>query len=303
MTAHLKRITPGRLLGKILILFIVLIEVYPIFFLLMSSFKSTTEFVLSSSFSLPHGIYWQNYVAAWNTGRLNIYFKNSSIVTVISLAFIVVLSTAAAFGLTKMRWKLRSKVMNIFLSGIMIPNAVILIPLYTMYSRAGLLNTYWSLILTYIAVGLPLSVFLMRSYLTAVPDDLMESAVIDGAEQWTIYFKMILPLSLPVLATIALFMSFGYWNDWYQAMLYLDSGSGAKLYTLQAFLNRLLSDINYLAQNAAKLGVSQAELLRTMPKEAARMAIVVVATVPIAIAYPFFQRYFVSGLTVGSVKG
>jgi putative aldouronate transport system permease protein len=95
-------------------------------------------------------------------------------------------------------------------------------------------------------------------------------------------------------------MSFGYWNDWFTAMLYIDNPA---LYSLQAYLNRLLSDINYLAQNAALLGMSQAQLLSSMPKEAARMAIVVVTVLPIACAYPFFQRYFVSGLTVGAVKG
>jgi putative aldouronate transport system permease protein len=122
----------------------------------------------------------------------------------------------------------------------------------------------------------------------------------DGAAQLTIYFRIILPLSLPVLATVGLFLSFAYWNDWFLAMLYLDN---SELFTLQAFLNRLLSDLNYLAQNAALLGVSQAELIAAMPKEAARMAIVVVAVLPIACAYPFFQRFFIGGLTVGAVKG
>jgi putative aldouronate transport system permease protein len=135
---------------------------------------------------------------------------------------------------------------------------------------------------------------------TTIPDSLIESAKMDGASQLTIFFKIVFPLSLPVLATIALFLSFGYWNDWFTSMLYIDNPA---LFTLQAYLNRLLADINFLAQNAVLLGVSQAQLLASMPKEAARMAIVVVAVLPIACAYPFFQRYFVSGLTVGAVKG
>ncbi|MDR0636026.1 MAG: carbohydrate ABC transporter permease [Treponema sp.] len=135
---------------------------------------------------------------------------------------------------------------------------------------------------------------------STVPDSVIESAKIDGASQLTIFFKIVFPLSLPVLATVGLFLSFGYWNDWFTSMLYIDNSS---LFTLQAYLNRLLGDINFLAQNAALLGVSQAQLLASMPKEAARMAIVVVAVLPIACAYPFFQRYFVSGLTVGAVKG
>jgi putative aldouronate transport system permease protein len=135
---------------------------------------------------------------------------------------------------------------------------------------------------------------------STIPDSLIESAKMDGASQLTIFFRIVFPLSLPVLATIGLFLSFAYWNDWFTAMLYIDNPN---LFTLQAYLNRLLGDLNFLAQNAALLGVSQAQLLATMPKEAARMAIVVVAVLPIACAYPFFQRYFVSGLTVGAVKG
>ncbi len=135
---------------------------------------------------------------------------------------------------------------------------------------------------------------------TTIPDSIVESAVIDGAGQLTVYFRIILPLSLPVLATVGLFLSFGYWNDWFLAMLYIDS---PRLYTLQAYLNRLLGDINFLAQNAQSMGVSVANIIASMPKEAARMAMVVIAVLPIACAYPFFQRYFISGLTVGAVKG
>jgi putative aldouronate transport system permease protein len=145
------------------------------------------------------------------------------------------------------------------------------------------------------------NVILCKTFFRAtIPDSLIESAKIDGASQLGIYFRIVLPLSLPVLATIGLFLSFGYWNDWFTSMLYIDNPN---LYTLQAYLNRLLGDLNFLTQNAALLGASQAQLLAAMPKESARMAIVVVAVLPIACAYPFFQRYFVSGLTVGAVKG
>jgi putative aldouronate transport system permease protein len=163
----------------------------------------------------------------------------------------------------------------------------------------GLKDTVWALILP-ISVS-SFNVILCKTFFrTTIPDSIVESAVIDGAGQLTIYFRIILPLSLPVLATVGLFLSFGYWNDWFQAMLYIDS---PRLYTLQAYLNRLLGDINFLAQNAQNMGVSVANIIASMPKEAARMAMVVIAVLPIACAYPFFQRYFISGLTVGAVKG
>jgi putative aldouronate transport system permease protein len=163
----------------------------------------------------------------------------------------------------------------------------------------GLKDTVWALILP-LSVS-SFNVILCKTFFrTTIPDSIVESAVIDGASQLTIYFRIILPLSLPVLATVGLFLSFGYWNDWFMAMLYIDN---PQLFTLQAYLNRLLGDINYLAQNATSMGVSVAEIVAKMPKEAARMAMVVIAVLPIACAYPFFQRYFISGLTVGAVKG
>ena len=122
----------------------------------------------------------------------------------------------------------------------------------------------------------------------------------DGASQLTIFSRIVLPISLPVLATIGLFLCFAYWNDWYQSLLYIDDH---KLLSLQALLNQILTNIQMLAKNAATMGASAAEMLANMPQEAARMAIVVIIVLPIACAYPFFQKYFISGLTVGAVKG
>ncbi|MEG2595268.1 MAG: ABC transporter permease subunit, partial [Ruthenibacterium sp.] len=135
---------------------------------------------------------------------------------------------------------------------------------------------------------------------TTIPESLIESAKIDGASQLTVFFKVVLPISLPVLATIGLFLCFAYWNDWYQSMLYIND---AKLYSLQALLNQLMRNIDMLAQNAASMGVTSAQLIASMPKEAARMAVAAIIVLPIACAYPFFQKYFISGLTVGAVKG
>jgi len=160
-------------------------------------------------------------------------------------------------------------------------------------------DTIWVLILP-MAVS-SFSIILCKTFFrTTIPDSIIESAVIDGASQIVIYFRIILPLSLPVLATVGLFLSFAYWNDWFLAMLYIDN---IKLFTLQAYLNRLLGDINFLAQNAQTMGLNYAAIIATMPKESARMAMVVLAVLPIACAYPFFQRYFITGLTIGAIKG
>ena len=134
---------------------------------------------------------------------------------------------------------------------------------------------------------------------STIPDSIIESAKIDGASQMTIFTQIVLPISKPVLATIGLFLAFGYWNDWFQSRLYI---SNNKLFSLQATLNAMQDNLNYLTKNPVA-GLTATDLQRKMPKEAVRMAIAFVVAVPIACVYPFFQKYFISGLTVGAVKG
>jgi putative aldouronate transport system permease protein len=222
----------------------------------------------------------------------------SVFVTACGTALGVVLNSLMGYVLSRREYKLQ-KFFVWFVFIPMIFNGGLVASYFINAQFLRLKDTIWVLILP-LAVS-SFNVILCKTFFRAtIPDSLLESAKMDGASQLKIFFSIVFPLSLPVLATIGLFMSFGYWNDWFTAMLYIDNPG---LYSLQAYLNRLLSDINYLAQNAALLGMSQAQLLASMPKEAARMAIVVVTVLPIACAYPFFQRYFVSGLTVGAVKG
>jgi len=134
--------------------------------------------------------------------------------------------------------------------------------------------------------------------MTSVPDAIIESGKIDGAGEFKIFYRLVLPLSLPGLATIGLFSTLGYWNDWFNALLYIDDPDKVPL---QSMLMRIESSMAFIQQNLANSSISL-EVLQNMPQDTARMAMVVLATVPIIFAYPFFQRYFVQGLTVGSVK-
>jgi putative aldouronate transport system permease protein len=159
-------------------------------------------------------------------------------------------------------------------------------------------NTIWVLFVPG-AVG-SFNVIICRTFFrTNVPDAVIDSALIDGASQLTIFFRLVVPLSLPVMATIGLFSAFGLWNDWFTSLLYIGD---MDLFTLQALLNKLLTDIDTLVKNSQTIGVSSMEALLKLPKEGARMAIVVLVVVPIACVYPFFQRYFIGGLTIGAVK-
>lgn len=143
-------------------------------------------------------------------------------------------------------------------------------------------------------------IIILRTFFkTTVPDSIVESAKIDGASEMKLFVRIILPISLPAIATIALFLTLGYWNDWFNAMLYMDKSN---MIPLQYLLIKIENSMEFLVNNSNLMGASALEAAAAMPKDAVKMAIVVVTTLPIVFAYPFFQKYFVSGLTVGAVK-
>lgn len=222
----------------------------------------------------------------------------SLFVTIVGTVLGVILTTLMGYVLSRPNYKLNGFLtMVVFIP--MVFNGGLVSTYFVVSQLLGLKNSVWALILP-LAVS-SFNVIICRTFFkTTVPESLIESAKMDGASQLTIFSRIVLPISLPVLATIGLFLTFAYWNDWYQSMLYIDE---SKLLSLQALLNNIMANIQALAANAATLGVSSAEMIANMPKEAARMAIVVIIVLPIACAYPFFQKYFISGLTVGAVKG
>lgn len=155
----------------------------------------------------------------------------------------------------------------------------------------------------YLFIGLinPWHIFLMRTFFKGLPDGLTEAAHIDGASEFKIYISIVMPLSKPVLATVALFGVLTRWNDWNTSLLYIDN---EKLYTLQYLLQRILMDVESLQENMTKMPSSVYESqLNNIPGETIRMAMAVLAAGPMVIAFPFFQKYFTRGLTIGAIKG
>ncbi|MEG2583544.1 MAG: carbohydrate ABC transporter permease, partial [Oscillospiraceae bacterium] len=160
-------------------------------------------------------------------------------------------------------------------------------------------NTLWALILPYLVSAW--SVMIMKTFfISSVPDSIVESAKIDGASELKTFFKIVVPISVPGLATIALFAMLGYWNDWYLPLMLTTK---PELSNLQYYLYRILSNLNVLTDASSSAYAQSGAMLKTLPKESARMAICVIAIGPIIFAYPFFQKYFVQGLTIGAVKG
>jgi len=170
-----------------------------------------------------------------------------------------------------------------------------MVPSYILFTQVlGLKNTYLALILP--LLGNVWFIFLMRTFFQQLPASIIESATIDGASEMRIYANIIVPLSTPAIATIGLLQLLNYWNSWFQAMLYIDD---ARLYPLQYLLQNMLQNMQETLRSIEKTGMP----IGNIPMETVRMAMAIIAIGPILLIFPFFQKYFVKGLTVGSVKG
>lgn len=179
-----------------------------------------------------------------------------------------------------------------------------LVPWYLVYTQVtDLRNTLASLIVPLLVQGF--FVLMMRTFFsTTIPMELMEAATIDGASETRVFAQIVLPLSLPVLATVALFQTVNYWNDWFLSLVFISGETGKEMVSLQFLMYRTMLSIQFLSSNTtAAQGIAQGGGLVNIPTETVRMAMAVVGVGPIVLAYPFFQRYFIQGLTIGAVKG
>ena len=261
-----------------------------------SSEKSIREFGYSL---IPKEVSMEGYTFLLKQGSMILQALGVSLfVTIVGTVLGVLLTTLMGYSMSRPNYKLKGLLTWIVFIP-MVFNGGLVSTYFIVGNLLGLKNTIWALILPLVVSSF--NVIICKTFFKqTVPDSLIESGKIDGAGQFTIFFRIVLPISLPLLATIGLFLCFAFWNDWYQSMLYIDE---PKLKSLQALLQSILSNITALAQQIANIGGDTAALIANMPQEAARMAIVVIIVLPIACAYPFFQKYFISGLTVGAVKG
>jgi putative aldouronate transport system permease protein len=174
-----------------------------------------------------------------------------------------------------------------------------LVPTYLVYTEViDVKNTIWALIIPGLLMN-GFNVLLMRVFfMTSIPEPVLESARIDGAGEFRTFFSIVLPLSLPIMATIGLLQTIIYWNDWFNGLIYV---TDPNLFSIQNLLNRMIADIQFLASN--DFGGNTSGAISTVPSTAVRMAIAVIGILPIIVAYPFFQKYLVKGIALGSVKG
>jgi raffinose/stachyose/melibiose transport system permease protein len=270
-----------RLPIRIAVIVLMIIVLYPLVWLLLSSFKSQNEFLTQPAWSLPSTWNFDNYVNAWTTGNIGLFIRNSLVATLPSLFFIVLFGVAAGFALEVMVWRGRNAVLLTFLAGIMIPFQMILLPLFTVYFHVGLTGSLWPLIITYTASGMPLTVFMMATYFRAIPREVFEASTLDGASILRSFFLVGFPMVRNAVFTVALVQFFFIWNDLLIALTFINSSS---LDTVQLGL------LNFSGQYGS---------IQYGPLFAA----ICINVFGLLILYLILNQRIMRGLTAGSVKG
>ncbi|MBQ6528173.1 MAG: carbohydrate ABC transporter permease [Clostridia bacterium] len=225
------------------------------------------------------------------------YF-NSFLITIVGTVISVAMCVLYAYPLFRKDYRFRG--FFSFLSFFTMIFGGGLIPTYIVCKNLlGMSNNYAALIVPMLVS--PFNIIIMRTFFqTSVPFDLIEAATIDGSGEYSTLVRIILPIVKPDIATVALLTALGYWNEWFLCLLYVTK---RELYPLQYLLMEMQRNAEFLARNSSMIGAAGADAIRTLPSQTMRMAVVVFIVLPIACAYPFFQRYVVAGLTIGSVKG
>ncbi len=297
-SSTMNQIKPStNVLINILFLILGLTCILPLVFVFSISITSEEALRMNGYQFIPQEFSSTAYQFLWNERGMILHAAFMSVfITVLGTIITIALTTSMGYVVSRSSFKLK-KLYTWLIFIPMVFNGGMLSSYVVVNNILGLRNTIWALILPLACSSF--SVTICRTFFrTTIPDSIVESAKIDGAGQFRIWAQIVLPISKPVMATIGMFAAFGYWNDWFQASLYIDDKN---LQTLQSMLNNIRANIEYLANNPYG-GLSLQQYKLSMPTESVRMAIAIIIIVPIACTYPFFQKYFISGLTVGSVK-
>lgn len=281
---------------NILMLFIIIITLYPFLNVLAISFNDSIDTVRGGIYVWPRVFTLKNYQTIFQYDTMLTGFINTSLRTLIGTILGVLSASLVAYTLSCREFQARKLFSKLFIYTMYVHGG--LIPVYILMRDLHMFNTFS----VYIIPGLisVFNVFVIRSYIDGLPYALQESAKIEGANELIIFFKIILPLCKPVLATIALFIAVGHWNSWFDTYLY--NSSNESLTTLQYELMKILQSTQTGNEAHSYVGKSTNEIMAQVSPDSIKMAITIVVTVPILLVYPLLQKYFVQGVTLGAVK-
>ena len=289
-----------KVLNTILLIGLGISTLYPIFYMLVLSLNEGMDSMKGGIWLFPRKFTMFNYQFVLNNPLMRDAYVISIGRTTVGTAISILVTALAAYGLSFRTLPYR-KILMTFIIIPMVFNGG-LIPYYLQLRNLGLLNKFW----VYVIPGafVIFNMFVMRKFFMDLPDSLKESAYIDGANHLQILFRIILPLSMPMLAALSLFTAVGHWNDWFSGAFFVDN---LRLIPIQTYLQRILSadSLNVLTGNNAMVQEAAARQVqfKTMTVTSVKMAAVMCGTLPILCVYPFLQKYFVIGMLVGSIKG
>ena len=288
-----------QLLCHIIMGIAAVVTILPLILLFISSITANKDITLYGYSFVPKHLSMETYSYIWNE-RMQIFraYFITVFVTAVGTGVGLSISVLYAYALSKPYFP-GKKFFSFFILFTMLFNGG-LVPSYIMYTRyLHMKNTILALIIPGLLMN-AFNVILIRSYFqNNVPLSLVEAAQIDGASEFQVVLKVVLPMSKPIIATIGLFIGVAYWNDWQNGLYYV---TDEKIYSIQQILNNMLKNIEYLSKNATSVAKSTS-LAGTLPAATVRMAIAVIGLLPILVIYPFVQKYFVKGISLGAVKG
>lgn len=271
---------------------IALSTVLPFLYVFAGSFATEKELTEKAFFIIPSEWSLNAYQYAIRTANILRGLRNSILLTILGTVCCMAFSLSFAYPLSKTHFRGRNWMMNMVIFTMLFGGGMI--PSYLVYQAYGLLDSWWALILP----GLisPFNMIIIKKFFQGLPVELDEASYMDGANDLQIFTRVALPLSKPVIASISLFYGVGFWNDYFNAMIYL---STAEKYPIQIQLRSIILQTSKIADNQ----VLDYDMFGAPPDKAVKMACTVIATVPILIVYPFVQKYFTKGVMVGAVKG
>ncbi|MEK3882798.1 carbohydrate ABC transporter permease [Paenibacillus sp. PL2-23] len=270
----------GYALLYAILIAVAILQLFPLVWLLFFSLKNNQEVFQLPPLSLPMNPRWENYSKVWSAGNIDVYFLNSVWITLAATALTVVIASLVTFAITRMRWKLSSLVLGLFMVAMMIPVHSTLIPLFSMFNKASLIDNPISLILTYVAFNMPITIMILLGFYYALPKEVEEASVIDGCSVNRMFFRIVLPMTNSVLATTAIINIIYNWNEFIFVNTFISSDHYKTL---------TVGVQNFIGQYTTDWGAIGATLM--------------ISILPILVAFLFLSDRIVEGIAAGSVKG
>jgi raffinose/stachyose/melibiose transport system permease protein len=270
----------GGIVGTIILAVAAAIWISPLVLLVITSLRPLADYIGTGPLAWPKAFTWANFSDAWQIGRFATTYRNSAILLLMKVPIGVLLSAMLAFALAKLRIRFRRTVMFSVFLGLTIPIYITIVPVFIMLRSMGLTNNLLGLVGPYLAFGIPFEVLVLASFFRQLPNELLEAARMDGAGEWRIFFTLILPLSLPALVTVTILDGVSTWNEFLFALIVLNSDQSKTIPV------GLLNFQGQFASNNTGLAAG-----------------ILIAVVPILLAYVALQRWIVGGLTAGASKG